>query len=627
MVAFARLRGWLSALVVVLALVLTAPAGPPAAKSAARYSFRLAPPQALTLLSRLERPPQALATPTADEVQLFTSVSDGQELDNGAFADACLLASGVTDPDRLAEYRSQLRRIATAARREVTGPTAADRGEALLKFLHAGPMAKGYAARQTTLSGLLDSGQFNCVSSAVLYAVIARRLGLEVRGVEVPGYLLAGHVFIVLLDRGRRIDVETTNPRGFDPRGLRKRPDGGGYDPAKDPADRREVGEAGLAALIYYNRGVGLRGEKRYLEALRADFSALALDGGSRSAARNAVAEFLLWAEARAAAGEFEEALQILTVALEIAPADSDLKKGRHAAWLEFARSAMKAGHEAEAVAVLRRAAAAVPDSDFPEQQAYLFLRPAEALIKDGKWDAALAVAERGLHTVDAEPARKKLLGWRAEVYLRRAQTEWKKGAFDRAAAVLVKGLEVAPADRDLGNAVLYLAQEWLKAADTSGGPQAAAAALAEMRRQFPAVKDLRDSGTNHVRRVMSGLLKEARYADALATIKRYAPLLEGPEDARTLGAWVYDRRAEDLRMKKDWAGAVAVYAEGLEAYPGEARLRQNAIATYDRWAGKAIDAKDWAEAIRIYQLALAQFPGDSHLADNLAYCEGRLKK
>jgi tetratricopeptide (TPR) repeat protein len=627
MVPPARLRRPLAALVVVLTLAPAAPAGAPAAKPAARYPFRLSPPQALALLGRLDHKTQPVAAPADDEGRLFTFLAEGQTLDNAAFADACLLACGVTDPGRRADYRVRLNQLTAAARREVAGATAADRGEALLNFLHAGPMAKGYAARQTTLSGLLDTGEFNCVSSVVLYALIARRLGLEVRAVEVPGYLLAGHVFVVVYDGWRRIDVETTNPRGFDPRGVRKRPDGGGYDPAKDASDRREVGETGLAALIYYNRGVTFREQKRYLEALRADFSALALDPASPSAARDARAEFLLWAEARAKAGQYEEALQILAVALEVAPAAGDLKKGRHATWLEFAGAAMKAGREAEAVAILRRAAAAVPDSDFPEQQAYLFVRPAEALVKDRKWDAALAVAERGLQTVDTEPARKKLRGWRADLYLRQAQTEWKKGAFDRAAAVLAKGLEVAPADRDLANAVLYLAKERLKAADASGGPPAAATALAELRRQFPAAKDLRDSGVNHVRGVMGGLLKEARYADALATLKRYAPLLDGPEDARSLGAWVYDRRAEDLRMKKDLAGAVAVYAEGIEEYPGEARLRQNAIATYDRWAWKAMDAEDWAEAIRIYQLGLAQFPGECYFSGNLAYCQSQLKE
>jgi tetratricopeptide (TPR) repeat protein len=408
----------------------------------------------------------------------------------------------VTDRARRAEYRARLNQLTAAARREVSGPTPADKAEALLKFLHAGPMAKGYVARQTTLSGLLDTGEFNCVSSAVLYALIARRLGLQVRAVEVPGYLLAGHVFIVLHDGRRRIDVETTNARGFDPRGVRKRPDGGEYDPAKDPAGRREVGETGLAALIYYNRGVALREQKRYLEALRADFSALALDSTSPSAARNARAEFLLWAEARAKAGQHKEALPVLAVALQ-----------------------------------------------------------------------------------------------------------------------------VAPADRDLDNGVLFLAQEWIKDADAAGGPHAAATALAEVRRQFPAAAGLRDVGINHIRRVMSDSLKQARYADALAALKRYTSLLDRPEDARALGAWVYDWRAEDLRTKKNWAGAVAVYAEGLGAYPREARLRQNAVATYDRWARNAIDAKDWAEAIHIYELGLAQFPGDSHLAGNLAYCQSRLKK
>jgi len=493
--------------------------------------------------------------------------------------------------------------------------------------LHAGPMAKGYVARQSSLSALLDTGEFNCVSSAVLYALLGRRLGLDLRGIEIPGTWLAGHVFVVLKNDGKRLDVETTNARGFDPRGVRKRPDGGGYDPAKQAGDRREVGDLGLAAIIYYNRGVVLADEKRFLDALRADFSALALDPESPSAARNACAAFLKWSEQLAKATKHEEALKILAAGFELAPADADFKKQRKAVWLDFAHSAMKARHEEEALAILRRAAKAVPDSDFPEQQAYLFWQPAETLAKEGKWPAGLAVIDHGLQVVDVEPARTKFLGWRTDLYLRWFTEERKKGNFEQACGVLAKGLEVAPKDNDLVNAVAYLAQEWLKAADANGGPKAAAAALAKVGQQFPARADLRDIGKNHVRGIQLGLLKESRYADALAAIERYGPLLPEAKDKSELGGLVYDRQAEDLRTKKDYEGALQVYAEGLKAFPGEGRLRNNAIFTYDRWAGKAMENKDWSEAVRIYQLALAQFPGDSHLSNNLKYCHGRLAK
>ena len=57
-------------------------------------------------------------------------------------------------------------------------------GEALLVFLH-GPdgVLRKYRASQTRVDILLDEGSFNCVSSALVYYVLARGLGMAVGAV------------------------------------------------------------------------------------------------------------------------------------------------------------------------------------------------------------------------------------------------------------------------------------------------------------------------------------------------------------------------------------------------------------------------------------------------------------
>lgn len=70
----------------------------------------------------------------------------------------------------------------------------------------------GYDYEQSRLMGIFESGEFNCISSALLYAVLARELGLAIEGVMMPT-----HAFIQLnLPNGSPIDVETTSPNGFD---------------------------------------------------------------------------------------------------------------------------------------------------------------------------------------------------------------------------------------------------------------------------------------------------------------------------------------------------------------------------------------------------------------------------
>ena len=67
-----------------------------------------------------------------------------------------------------------------------------------------------YRVEQSQLAALLRTGEFNCISSSLLYLVAARKIGLDVAGVMLPS-----HAFVQLnLDQGA-IDIETTAFNGF----------------------------------------------------------------------------------------------------------------------------------------------------------------------------------------------------------------------------------------------------------------------------------------------------------------------------------------------------------------------------------------------------------------------------
>src|SRR5206468_3372539 len=121
------------------------------------------------------------------------------------------------EPAQRKKYLTQLDAIEKDARKAFDGAdSTADKGKKLLKVLHDGPMSKGYSAEQTDLTVLLAEGRFNCVSSAVLYNIIATRVGLEVQGMAIPaGPSVTGHIFSVLKDGTREIPIETTHPLGF----------------------------------------------------------------------------------------------------------------------------------------------------------------------------------------------------------------------------------------------------------------------------------------------------------------------------------------------------------------------------------------------------------------------------
>lgn len=81
------------------------------------------------------------------------------------------------------------------------------------EFLKSSPgkPLSGYDEDQSRLTELLDTGRYNCLSSALLYMILAQKAGLKAYGV-----LLPSHVFVQLnLPGGKVVEVETTNGAGY----------------------------------------------------------------------------------------------------------------------------------------------------------------------------------------------------------------------------------------------------------------------------------------------------------------------------------------------------------------------------------------------------------------------------
>lgn len=75
-----------------------------------------------------------------------------------------------------------------------------------------GSAQPGYDAAQSALTGIFADGTYNCISSALLYILLARELGFPARGV-----VLSSHAFAeITLPDGKVIEVETTTPTGYD---------------------------------------------------------------------------------------------------------------------------------------------------------------------------------------------------------------------------------------------------------------------------------------------------------------------------------------------------------------------------------------------------------------------------
>jgi tetratricopeptide (TPR) repeat protein len=157
-----------------------------------------------------------------------------------------------------------------------------ERGEYILTFIHE-RFLRSYSEYQTRVDEIFTTGRYNCVSSAVLYAVLALSCGLDVQGV-----MTRDHAFVTVDTGSELIDVETTNPYGFDPGSRREFHDGFGrltgfaYVPVRNYRDRTAISRLELISLILSNRIFEMESRGRYHEAVPLAVHRAALLAGRR---------------------------------------------------------------------------------------------------------------------------------------------------------------------------------------------------------------------------------------------------------------------------------------------------------------------------------------------------------
>jgi tetratricopeptide (TPR) repeat protein len=546
------------------------------------YEFNQSPAEAFKVLEQLKKLSALDAKITDDEAELFADVKEGR-FQKKSFAEAALLASGVTDRAKRQTYLKQIDQLAEAAKKAIAdAKTPQAKGEKLLKWLHAGPMAKGYETHQTNLEVVLDSGKFNCVSSATLYNILAIRLGLDLRAIEVPD-----HAFSILYDGTKHADIETTTDAGFnperDPEAQKRFKEKTGlvYLADSHPDQRREVREAGLAAIIYYNRGVELTEQKRFHEALLMYFRAMSLDAEFASAVKNALAVLANWSGGLAQEKKFDEALMVLAVGVNLAPKDATLLHNRKVVWTEWADSETEADG---ALKILRRAAAEVPVElgYFRAQESWVFLRAGEARAKAGEWEKALAAVEPGLAKLEKEQ-RKEIQEWQAGVYLRWSEAERNAGRFDKAVAVLADARAKGQTDWRVENNLVYTVQEWARAEYGKGSAaeeKKAKEVVQSQVKKFADIKDMKELPKNYVYWVAENLRKANKPDEALAVIARHADLLPDKKELREQSLNQIYARAEGLYKEDKWKEALDVYVDALKDWPDDPDVKNNLVYT-----------------------------------------------
>jgi hypothetical protein len=362
--------------------------------------------------------------------------------------DAALEFSGASDAGAGAA-KDRLEALLLKFRGEVVDVTDQSAlAERALTFLHRNLFAS-YSVLQTRVDTTLENGVYNCVSSAVLYLILARSVGLSVGAARTPD-----HAFATVLVNGQQVDVETTNPYGFNP-GARKeftdsfgKTTGYSYVPPGNYRDRRTIGEKELLSLILYNRVAEYVDGRTLRDAVQPAVSAFALMGNddTRKTMTDVFTAYLGSLEDRR---EFILAVQFTDGVKASFGGIVNLDQPRSDLYHNWVVTLVdsQALSDAEALLAQPSTRAALDDQDWTALSIEVVQRQAHAEGDSGGAMAAAGVVAEGMKKLGRQPALLQAY----EVYVHNAFASlYNARRAQDAKAVVDQGLQVYPDSRML---------------------------------------------------------------------------------------------------------------------------------------------------------------------------------
>ncbi len=602
-------------------------------------SLLVAVPASSTMLPtdiRLQGAGFVVPAPTPLEAKLIADAADGR-LDTVDVLTASLIASGVADND-VAAVAAQVRAAIAPARAQAQAQTSSmKRGDRLLRALHATVMRR-YVEGQSRVDTIVATGEFNCLSSAVLFAVAAEGL------LESPhGMLSTTHAFVRAMVDGKPVDVETTTQGGFavDRRRLvtreflRQRGVGEGMSEAAllyDLQHPEEVTVLALIAALYSNRAV---------QAIRrgdVEGAAAAFDRSTRLATGQLKVRVANWragllnnaALGLLRDGKAAEARGLLLVGLDGATGDtrSGLVHNLASATIELANTARAAGRFREALSWVDAALAgggidAATTSSLGTIRAELEGKlaagdasrcaaiavvadrarclgvAADTLLSAGRFEAALDVARAAsaLDDVAASVHYNTLVG--ALPGAEAASDCPRVETLVRELVVVRRRIKDPPA-LDASRVMAGCSTRKGAAAARAGNLDEAAAAFARAAVFLGDAPEVRHNRAVVELRLAEPHARAGRCDDARPHVRRAVDFSTGNDvgvEAVKLLEWCANERASAAAKKKQWSVAVDELRRGLRDAPESHALRENLTVMLHNSAVDDLRAKRCDEA------------------------------
>ena len=193
-----------------------------------------------------------------------------KSLTTSMLIESSLAASGLSG-DNLNQYKNKFKQLLLKFTEDISGSfetiSTYEQGEFILNWAHEN-ILRNYIEEQTLMNVLIDTGNYNCVSSAIFYLILAKEAGLNSETIET-----SDHAFCTVNTNRGWVDVETTTSYGFNP-GIKKEfqqsfnQTGYTYVPPGNYRTRQRINDKEAVSLILQNRMSVLQKNNKHDQAI-----------------------------------------------------------------------------------------------------------------------------------------------------------------------------------------------------------------------------------------------------------------------------------------------------------------------------------------------------------------------
>ncbi len=244
------------------------------------------------------------ATP---ERKLLLDCADGK-LDEHMPLAAGLIASGVENEAELNRWLEMYEPVRQAILAGVPAGTAIERLRAIHTDAHRFVLTGYYKSTTSDIRTTIENGDFNCLTSLLVYWDLC-----QAAGIEVQAQLVYGHIFLSCTAAGGQTQaIEPGSPRWLN-------------RPLSEISGSRPLSWTEVLAKCYYNRGLECLHAQQYAAGIDLLRTSLTLDAADADARLNLAAGLNNWAVEQCRQQRYGSAAALIDQGLTLDPASAPL--------------------------------------------------------------------------------------------------------------------------------------------------------------------------------------------------------------------------------------------------------------------------------------------------------------